>query len=100
MFETKEQFLKRKGIGEKWKQNNQKYIAALEMFLDRASNIKDEDLKESVIGNMLICDQILTDTAEEQFVTIYKKAYREGRKNNLLKKVHTNRKKNKKSKVV
>lgn len=87
-------------IGKNWKQNNEKYIKALEKFLDRASNIKDEELRESVINNMLVCDQILTENCEAQFVKLYKRAYKEGKKNKLFKKVNNNKEKNKNKKVV
>ena len=35
IFQTKKDILKGKIIEKKWKQSNQKYILALEMFLDR-----------------------------------------------------------------
>ena len=56
IFQTKKDILKGKIIEKKWKQSNQKYILALEMFLDRASNIQDEALKNSIINSMLACD--------------------------------------------
>lgn len=100
LFTIQKNFLINDVIGEKWKNSDEKYIKALEKFLDRASNIKDEELRESVINNMLVCDQILTEISEKQFVKLYKKAYKEGKKNKLFKKEHTNRGKNKSKKVV
>lgn len=80
MFTMQKKFTKEKIVDENWKNYNEKYIKALERFLDRASNIKDEELRQSVIGNMLICDEILTELSEKQFVELYKKAYKEGKK--------------------
>ena len=80
IFTMQKNFTKEKIIDENWKKYNEKYIKALEKFLDRASNIKDEELRQSVISNMLVCDEILTQLSEEQFVILYKKAYKEGRK--------------------
>ena len=81
MITMSKSFLKKKEIGEKWKENNEEYIRALEKFLDRASNIQDEELRESVINNMLVCDSILTRISEEKFEEVYNKAYKEGKKN-------------------
>ena len=85
IFQTKKDILKGKIIEKKWKQSNQKYILALEMFLDRASNIQDEALKNSIINSMLACDKILTDMAEEYFIEIYKVAYKEGKRYKIKK---------------
>lgn len=74
-------FLKKKEIGEKWKNENEEYIRAVEKFLDRASNIQDEELRESVINNMLICDRILTKISEDKFKEVYEMAYKDGKKN-------------------
>lgn len=96
IFQTKKDILKGKIIEKKWKQSNQKYILALEMFLDRASNIKDEALKNSIINSMLACDKILTDMAEEYFIEIYKVAYKEGKRYKIKKRGYNKR--NKKNK--
>lgn len=100
IFTTQKNFFVKNIIGENWKQSEEKYIRALEKFLDRASNIKDEELRQSVINNMLICDQILTEISESQFAKLYKRAYKEGKKNKLFKKEHNNRDKKMKKKVV
>lgn len=100
LFTIQKKFFINNIIGEKWKNSDEKYIKALEKFLDRASNIQDEELRESIINNMLVCDQILTEISENQFVKLYKRAYKEGKKNKLFKKEHTNREKNKNKKVV
>ena len=96
IFQTKKDILKGKIIEKKWKQSNQKYILALEMFLDRASNIQDEALKNSIINSMLACDKILTDMAEEYFIEIYKVAYKEGKRYKIKKREYNKR--NKKNK--
>lgn len=50
----------------KWKEKNKKYLNAIQIFLDKADNIKDEKLKQEVIGQMLRCDKILTELAVEE----------------------------------
>ena len=59
-------------IEQSWKNSNQNYILALEKFLDRASNIKEEELRNSIINNMLACDRILTEISEEEFRKIHR----------------------------
>ena len=49
----------------KWKEKNEKYLFELQKFLDIAENIKDEKLRNSVIGQMLRCDEVLTRLAED-----------------------------------
>lgn len=49
-----------------WKNKNDEYLKSVQRFLDRADNIKEEKLKQSVIGAMLKCDEILTKLAEEE----------------------------------
>ena len=46
-----------------WKNTNQEYLSALEKFLDKAENIKEEHLKEEIIATMLKCDNVLTQLA-------------------------------------
>lgn len=46
-----------------WKNQNKKYLKALEKFLDKAENIKDRKLRDEIIGAALKCDKILTDIA-------------------------------------
>lgn len=50
----------------KWKNQNKEYLKAMETFLDRASNIKDENLRVEIIGAALKCDDVLTKLAIEQ----------------------------------
>ncbi len=60
-----------------WKEKNQDYLKQLQKFLDIADNINEEDLKKSVIAEMLKCDMILTQLAEKQIEL----AHEENRKN-------------------
>ena len=50
-----------------WKSNSQKYLKELQAFLDKAENIKDEELRKEIIFQMLKCDNELTILAEEIF---------------------------------
>ena len=68
---------------ENWKNKNKKYLNAIQKFLDRASNIKDEELRNSMINNMLLCDEILTDIAKDMFLEYYRNGYKDGRKYKL-----------------
>lgn len=49
-----------------WKERNKGYLRQLQKFLDVADNIEREDLRKSVIAEMLKCDMILTQLAERQ----------------------------------
>lgn len=69
-------------IGENWKNKNKKYLKTIESFLDIASNIKDEELKNRMINNMLMCDKVLTDIAKDMFVECYNDGYRAGKRIN------------------
>lgn len=72
-----------------WKEKNKKYLNELQIFLDNAENIEDEKLKKILIGQMLKCDNILTELAENRFKDFYKIGYRKGKWNNLKKLGHT-----------
>jgi len=48
-----------------WKEKNQKYLLELQKFLDKAENINDIELKQSIINQMLKCDKVLTELAEK-----------------------------------
>lgn len=50
-----------------WKETNEKYLYELQKFLDITDNIADEKLKLDVIYQMLKCDEVLTEIAEENF---------------------------------
>ncbi len=49
-----------------WKEENRKYLNEVQKFLDKAENIKEEKLKEEIIGQMLKCDKILTELAIQE----------------------------------
>ena len=62
-------------IDKNWKKESQSYLNELQKFLDKASNIQNQELKEEIIIQMLKCDDKLTKLAEENF----KKYYEQGR---------------------
>lgn len=49
-----------------WKERNKKYLNQLQKFLDATDSIKDEELRNHIIGQMLRCDMILTELAEKE----------------------------------
>lgn len=53
-------------VNNKWKEENQRYINAMQAFLDKVDNVNDENLKQEIIGKMLKCDKILTEIAIEE----------------------------------
>ena len=67
----------------KWKEENKKYLIEIQKFLDKADNIKDEKLKESIIYQMLRCDKILTEISEEMFKIYYEEVKKETLNNNV-----------------
>ena len=56
-----------KNIDRNWKECNKKYLNELQIFFDKADKIQDENLKQSIISQMLICDNVLTEIAEDYF---------------------------------
>lgn len=58
---------------ENWKTTSPKYLKELQMFLDKAENIQNEDLRKEIIFQMLKCDNELTILAEEMFNKYYLK---------------------------
>lgn len=50
----------------KWKNKNQRYLNAMQAFLDKADNIENEKLRMDIISQMLKCDKILTEIAIEE----------------------------------
>ncbi len=66
----KESEIIKKMSNKKWKFSNKKYVFELQKFLDIADNIKDEELRIIVVGQMLKCDRRLTKVAEEMFKKI------------------------------
>lgn len=47
-----------------WKEKNKRYLNSLQKFLDATDRIKDEELKQHIITQMLKCDLALTEIAE------------------------------------
>lgn len=82
LFSKRNNKNEKKYIGENWKNKNKKYLKSMEKFLDIASNIKDEDLKNRMINNMLVCDRVLTDIAKDMFAKYYNDGYRDGKRIN------------------
>ncbi len=58
---------------ENWKGSSPKYLKELQMFLDKAENIQNEELRKEIIFQMLKCDNELTLLAEEMFNKYYLK---------------------------
>ena len=61
-----------KNNNDDWKNKNKKYLKELQAFLDKAENIKDEELKKDIIFQMLKCDNELTKLANK-IIERYKK---------------------------
>ena len=51
----------------KWKNKNEQYLFELQKFLDLAENIENEELRKTIITQMLKCDRCLTNLAEKIF---------------------------------
>ena len=49
-----------------WKEKNKRYLYTLQKFLDSTDRIKDEELKNHIITQMLKCDLALTEIAEKE----------------------------------
>lgn len=63
-----------------WKENNKVYLKEIQNFLDKADNIQDNELKQKIIGQMLRCDNILTQIAENRFLEFYELGYKNAKK--------------------
>ena len=72
--------LDRKINNRDWKERNKKYLKELQIFFDKADDIKDIELKQKIIGQMLRCDDILTKLAENRFEEFYKLGYKNAQK--------------------
>ncbi len=51
-----------------WKFENKQYLNELTRFMDLTEQIKDKELKEQIITQMLRCDMELTKFAEEKIL--------------------------------
>ena len=63
-----------------WKESNKTYLREIQNFLDKADNIQDNELKQKIIGQMLRCDNILTQIAENRFLEFYELGYKNAKK--------------------
>lgn len=82
----KESKLKRKKYESKieqenrqWKEENDKYLEELQLFFDIVDRITDTHLKQKIVSQMLRCDNILTEIAEEMFLCYYQKGYQQAK---------------------
>lgn len=60
-----------------WKEKNSEYLMNVQSFLDKVDNVENEGLKKDIIAQMLKCDAILTELAEEEFIKQYEKGQKE-----------------------
>ena len=51
-----------------WKFENKQYLRELTKFMDLTEQIKDKELKEQIITQMLRCDMQLTTFAEQKIL--------------------------------
>lgn len=49
-----------------WKEKNKSYLNQLQKFLDATDRIKEEELRNHIIAQMLKCDLVLTQIAERE----------------------------------
>ena len=63
-----------------WKEKDKNYLKELQIFFDRADNVADDELKNSIIRQMLRCDNALTEVSENMFIKYYEKGYNEAKK--------------------
>ena len=68
------------GINHSWKEENKEYLKEIQIFLDKAQNIQDEELKLSIINQMLKCDRTLTNISENLFEKYYIKGCNDSNK--------------------
>lgn len=78
IYNNKEKIKKEK-TNRKWKEENNQYLCELQRFFDRVDNIEDNELKNSIIRQVMICDEILTKIAESKFDEFYKEGYKEAK---------------------
>lgn len=56
-----------------WKEKNKRYLNQLQRFLDATDRIQEEELRNHIIAQMLKCDLILTELAENEMARIRQK---------------------------
>ncbi len=70
-MKSKEKFSKNETSSSRdWKEKNKSYLRQLQKFLDATDRIKEEELKNHIITQMLKCDLILTQIAEKEIQKI------------------------------
>ena len=52
------------------KEKNKRYLSQLQRFLDATDSVKEERIRNNIIGQMLKCDEILTQLAENEMARI------------------------------
>lgn len=77
MFKKKEKKLLE---DKEWKEKNKLYLKEVQNFFDKVDNISDESLRQKIIGQMLRCDKILTEIAENRFKEFYELGYKQAKK--------------------
>lgn len=71
--ETKE--IKITPIDRTWKECNKEYLKELQRFFDRVDSIEDSEVRRNVTNQMMLCDKVLTELAENMFVDFYHRGY-------------------------
>ena len=62
-----------------WKEKNKEYLKELQLFLDYVDSIEDEELRQRISNQMLICDEQLTSIAEKEIQNAYKRGYEDAK---------------------
>lgn len=78
-MKLKKIFTKEEIDDREWKEKNNKYLKELQLFFDRIEEIRDINLKQRIISQMLQCDKVLTEVAEEMFFEYYEKGYKKAK---------------------
>lgn len=66
-------------VSREWKEKNDLYLIELQRFFDIVDNIQDCELRQRLLGQMLICDNVLTEIAEKKFNDFYEKGYKKAK---------------------
>ena len=69
--------MNKKNLDLSWKTKNSIYLCEIQKFLDKVSNIENENLKQDIIYQMLRCDDALTNISHEMFDFYYQKGLSE-----------------------
>lgn len=77
MFKRKEKYLLE---DKEWKEKNKLYLREVQSFLDKVDNISDENLRQKIVSQMLRCDKVLTEIAENRFMEFYELGYKNAKK--------------------